>query len=204
MPDGWTFVIAPSGARAEKTGGARDRYNRLSSATACLLALWNAHKAFAAPSLGAALVARGNGAADELHALIDAETPDGWDPAALHRRLTHFVREDARVVDAAAAFAAADGAALGALSADSQEDAHRLLGNQVDETRALVASARGLGAIGACSFGAGFGGSVWAVVERDRARDFAHEWDSAAFAVRPSPPLTEFRVEAGTVSYNGQ
>ena len=45
----------------------------------------------------------------------------------------------------------------------SQESAERLLGNQVPETAVLVASARAFGAFASSAFGAGFGGSVWAL-----------------------------------------
>jgi galactokinase len=48
-----------------------------------------------------------------------------------------------------------------------------------DEAGSLVAlarSARALGAFGASSFGAGFGGSVWALVGQAEAADFAARW----------------------------
>ena len=63
-----------------------------------------------------------------------------------------------------------DTAALGDLSAESQADAETLLDNQVQETVELVASARRLGAFASSSFGAGFGGSVWALVHQDACR----------------------------------
>ena len=50
------------------------------------------------------------------------------------------------------------------------------LKNLVPETRALPQMARHLGAYAASAFGAGFGGSCWAVVEKDRADAFADEW----------------------------
>src|SRR4051794_5517730 len=41
VPDEWRFVLAPSGVPSEKTGAAKDRYNRLSLGTRTLLESWN-------------------------------------------------------------------------------------------------------------------------------------------------------------------
>ena len=112
-------------------------------------------------------------------------------PGDLTDRLDHFVREDARVLPALQAFESADAVALGQLSAESQADAEHLLGNQVPETSALVRTARTHGAFAAASFGAGFGGAVWALVEAGRASDFARQWHAGAFVMRPGLPLTE-------------
>jgi galactokinase len=57
---------------------------------------------------------------------------------------------------------------------------------------ALARAAREHGALAASSFGAGFGGSVWALVDRDAADDFATRWHPGAFVAQPGPPLTEF------------
>lgn len=123
------------------------------------------------------------------------------DPARMTGdRLRHFEREDARVLDAAGAFADADIARIGELAAASQRDADVLLGNQVPETRDLVALALEHGARAASSFGAGWGGSVWALVEDAAAEAFAAAWigayrarhsglDSGAFVSPPSRGL---------------
>ena len=66
------------------------------------------------------------------------------------------------------ALAAADFARFGALVDDSQHLAEQWLGNQIPETSALARLARRLGAEGASAFGAGFGGSVWALVPSGR------------------------------------
>jgi galactokinase len=58
----------------------------------------------------------------------------------------------------------------------SQEIAEKMLGNQIPQTSFLQRSARELGAVAASGFGAGFGGSVWALVRADQARDFAERW----------------------------
>lgn len=108
------------------------------------------------------------------------------DPAAMTGdRLRHFAAEDARVLDAADAFARADIAAIGELAAASQRDADRWLGNQVPETRDLVALALSEGAAAASSFGAGWGGSVWALARAHDAAAFADRWLTAYRACQP-------------------
>ncbi len=185
MPGHWRFVLAPSAVRSAKTGSAQGAYNRLARGTQVLLEIWNeAHPS--AASLGAALA---SGSLDTLRQLVRESAIDGWPPDVLTRRLDHFIAEDHRVPDALDAFGGADVARLTALSEASQADAETVLGNQVPETIALARAARERGAFAACSFGAGFGGSVWALVDRD-AGDFAERWHPGAFVARPGPPLT--------------
>ena len=58
----------------------------------------------------------------------------------------------------------------------SQELTDSLLGNQVPETIALARLGRECGAAGASAFGAGFGGSVWALIEEEGAGAFLEAW----------------------------
>lgn len=213
LPSEWRFVVASSGVSAEKTGAAREAYNALARDATALLRLWNAHEPVgshepagshehAGASLGAVLTADASAPA-RLVQLIHRSHGAGSMREALERRLAHFMREDRRVPDALAAFSAADAAALAALASESQSDAEGLLRNQVPETLGLTAAARELGAIAACGFGAGFGGSVWALVEQDVARAFPARWLAAcrpvcppgavAFVAAPGPPLTELK-----------
>jgi galactokinase len=188
LPHDWRFVIAESGIVAEKTGTARDAYNRLSEGVRVLLDVWNAQES-AAASLAAALDTASD-AVDRLREHVArARIPD-WTATSLTRRLDHFVREDGRVETALDAFRRADRHALDELSSASQADAESLLGNQVEATVALAGAARDRGAFAACSFGAGFGGSVWALVRADKADGFAARWHPSAFVARPGPPLT--------------
>jgi galactokinase len=189
MPEGWRFVLAPSGVRSEKTGAARESYNRLSRGIALLLELWNRTEPPSA-SLAAALES-GPLAAERLRHLVRASAIPGWPPDALERRLDHLIREDSRVLEAVAAFRESDGPRLTWLAEKSQEEAGTLLGNQVPATMALAQAAREHGALAASSFGAGFGGSVWAVVERPAAEEFAARWHQDAFVADPGPALVE-------------
>ena len=189
MPGGWRFVLAASVVRSAKTGSAQGAYNNLARGAQVLLEIWNASQPRAV-SLGAALASAG---VEPFLALVRASAMDGWPPEVLERRLEHFIREDRRVPDAVDAVGAGDADRLTALAGGSQSDAETLLGNQVPETIALARAARDLGAFAACSFGAGFGGSVWALVDRD-ADGFAGRWHPGAFVARPGPPLTQLSV----------
>lgn len=100
------------------------------------------------------------------------------------------------------ALAEQDMTAFGKLVDESQAAAENLLGNQVPETIWLAKHARELGAYAASAFGAGFGGSVWALVSRSDALQFAKCWREAYersplsaahhsqfFVTAPGPPL---------------
>lgn len=189
VPDEWRFVLAPSGVASEKTGAAKEKYNRLSLGTHTLLEWWNRTEPHA-ESLGQALASRPD-AERRLREIVRCSATGAWTPDALLKRLDHFIREDARVPAALAAFDAIDAARLQELATASQEDAETLLDNQVPATAHLARSARMLGAIGSCGFGAGFGGSVWALVNREDAEGFAPRWSPHAFVARPGPSLTE-------------
>lgn len=200
MPDDWAFVIASSGVQADKAGSVKDRYNRASNGARALHAIWNRRTNTQAPSLADALAAAG--AVDQLTAWLEP-TPDGAFTAAdLDRRLRHFVRESARAPRAAIAFRDADRAAVGELAVESQREADELLGNQIPETVLMAKLARNLGAFASSNFGAGFGGSVWALVPKADAVAFGEEWVRAYsrqwpemgqvpwFVARPGPAAT--------------
>jgi galactokinase len=97
--------------------------------------------------------------------------------AGLSARLEHFLLESLELVGAAGdALVAGDLAALGRVVERSQAGAERLLGNQVRETIWLARRARELGAVAASAFGAGFGGSVWALVRQDIVPELLERW----------------------------
>jgi galactokinase len=202
MPDDWTFVISGSGVQADKAGSVMAQYNRASNGVRALHALWNRHAGAPAISLAAALSSAPDAAA-RLESWLQATDDGAFTADDLRVRLRHFIREDSRAPRAAQAFAAGDRDALGRLADESQREAEELLGNQIPETIALARLARENGAFAASSFGAGFGGSVWALVPARDAANFAHAWIGAYerhvpkvapvpwFIVRPGPPATE-------------
>ncbi len=169
LPPEWSFVVAVSGVLAEKTGAALDAYNNASLRASELVDVWNSstgrHDASLAEALGS-----GEGALEGLRAVA------AHDPALTHR-LTAFVTESEVVIPrAVAALEAGDIEAFGEAADLSHRNADGALGNQVPETNALQRLARGLGAAASSGFGAGFGGSVWALVRTADAPRFAAAW----------------------------
>ncbi len=174
LPPEWSFVIASSGVAASKTGAVREHYNALSAQLARLRALWSELAERSAPSLHA-LVREAPATLPALRERL-ADEPDG---TVLLRRLDQFIEEcDVLIPDLLAAVATRDSDRLGRVTDRSQHLAEVVLANQIAETRSLVREARALGALGASAFGAGFGGSVWALVETARADRFLTEWQT--------------------------
>ena len=113
-------------------------------------------------------------------AALGSERHSDYPPASLIERVEQFDAESNDIIPAAAdALARGDLSAFGAAVARSQSGAECALHNQIPETIALVRSGRALGAVAASAFGAGFGGSVWALVERARAEEFRERWAEA-------------------------
>ncbi|HVZ78025.1 MAG TPA: galactokinase family protein [Gemmatimonadaceae bacterium] len=196
FPPGHVLAIANSGVIAEKAGAARDAYNRASLSTRALVERWNEGTgrtdAVLADAIGSA-----PDAADRLRAMAASWTDGAFPAEYLVNRLDQFVDESTRIIPAVrAALEHGDLARVGALVAGSQANAESLLGNQVPETVALVQMAREAGAVAASAFGAGFGGSVWALVQARDADAWAQEWLSRygrafpAAAVRASVFVT--------------
>jgi galactokinase len=95
-------------------------------------------------------------------------------------RFEQFLLESETIIPQAGdALARGDLKSFGSLVDQSQHATEHLLGNQVPETVWLAAEARALGAHAASAFGAGFGGSVWALVDRSDAEHFATRWRQA-------------------------
>jgi len=176
LPSGHVLAIATSGVIAEKTGAARDSYNALSLAVQTIVERWRQHSGANDTTL-AQIVARGDPTLTQLRRLL-SETRDGaFSAFRLMDRLEQFVMESNEIIPAAAD-ALAEGRLedLGQLVDTSQDLSERLLRNQVLETGFLAKSARDCGAVAASAFGAGFGGSVWALVRSAEAEEFLGAW----------------------------
>lgn len=208
LPPGHRFVIAASGVHAEKTGAARERYNRAAALMRAAAEIWRAGTGRGEATIGAALDAD-PAAADRLRDLLGAAhdhrfaRDHHFTPDALLARVEQFVAEDREIIPAASdALGRGDLAAFGAQVERSQALAERLLGNQTAETIHLAHGAREAGAVAASAFGAGFGGSVWALVADRSADDVERRWrdgylarfperagDARFFRTRAGPPL---------------
>jgi len=174
-PDTMALVIAVSGVRARKTGPERESYNQLSLAAGRILNRWREASGSMAATLATAAAEAGAPAA--ISALLDTAADPELPAGFLAGRFRQFVAESFDIIPAAAeALARADLAEFGRQVDRSQRGAEEGLGNQVPETIHLARRARDLGAHAASAFGAGFGGSVWAMVDRADAGQFGRRW----------------------------
>lgn len=211
-PTSHVFVIGVSGVIAAKTGSAKERYNRAARTAHHLVAAWNALAALPTPArtLREAFVqATEGGRTEEVPArLIDAARRGATVEFPAHylvARLEQFFDETFLLVPGAAdALDRADIAAFGAMVDRSQAGAERALENQIAETVHLQRYARELGANASSAFGAGFGGSVWAMIPAGDAETFVGRWRdryqrvhpkagvrATFFVTAPSPPAFE-------------
>jgi galactokinase len=184
LPAGHVFVVGASGVVAEKTASALEKYNALSRRARAGAEGWRQVSGGAEQTLAAAAAVAGGQAVREA---IGRARVDGYTPAELQTRFDQFHEESEVIIPAAtAALDRGDLSALGDLVDRSQAGAERLLGNQISETIMLARSARELGAVAASAFGAGFGGSVWALVADSEAERFLSRWRDAYLRAFPA------------------
>jgi len=177
LPDSVAFVIAGSGVKARKTGEALTAYNRVSWRAAEVARLYSEDLDEYYPHLGAMMAAPHFDLESARWAIVD---DDLWD------RFQQFEREIDHVLPSAVrAVRAEDWRLLGEVTAESQRMAAQWLHNQIPETEALVRGALHAGAWAASSFGAGFGGAVWALVDRSRQEAFTADWRKAYATDQP-------------------
>lgn len=195
LPSYVTFVVAASGLRAEKTGAMLHRYNDVSRRLAAALAQWRAATGRADASMGAALASSPDARARVLNVLGNVHGA-AYTAESLVERVEQFDTETNDIIPAAGdALSRGDLATFGAHVARSQAGAERALHNQIPETIALVRRARELGAPAASAFGAGFGGSVWALIESAESDAFVRRWATDYRAAFPdAAPRAEFFV----------
>jgi galactokinase len=175
LPEGWVFVIGSSGVRAEKTGGAQQWYNDTATLASEAAAVWRQSTGRIDRNLAEAIASPGFTVDRMLEALRGHENAE-WG-ARLATRFQHFYLEDKEIIPTALdAMAENNIAGFAEAVKRSQQGAEQLLGNQIEETIALVRMALNCGAAAASAFGAGFGGSVWALTQKDRAETVCREW----------------------------
>jgi len=209
FPSKLVFVIAVSGALAEKTGDAMEDYNNASFLARDAAAAW-VESVGSLPLDGSTFVPKRanlaevvrhvrnmNGGSDvqvkaaigEAISMLDdgksygplADNADvRYKSGALRDRFEQFFDEsEVLTPHLATAIATADSAAIGETSDESHRQTVQCLRNTIAETAWLPEEARRLGALGASAFGAGFGGSCWALVEQVDADEFCRKWQEA-------------------------
>lgn len=186
LPPGYVFLIAGSGVVAQKTAAARERYNRAALLAQRVMEAWREESGHQDVRFGAA-VAEASFSAKRMEKAL-AQSGGRFEAAALVRRFRHFYQEERQILPAAIeALRKGDLESFGAQADRSQRAAEELLGNQVPETVFLTREARRLGAVAASAFGAGFGGSVWALVHEDAAPALRDAWAERYAAAFPEP-----------------
>lgn len=175
IPEGYVFVIGSSGVQAEKTGGAQQWYNDVATLAADAAATWRKGTGTEDANLARAI---GNPTftVERMVEILKSHEDRTWG-SRLVQRFQHFYEEDQIIIPAALnALETSDVAAFGRAVKDSQAGAENLLGNQIDETKALVRMALDCDAVATSAFGAGFGGSVWALVRAIDAEKMRDQW----------------------------
>ena len=199
LPPDHLIAIGVSGVVAEKTGSAMEDFNRLSRLAGAVIELWRAATGRDDPHLAAA-IASSPDAPDRLTQILGDARHGSFAPAELLDRFGQFLEESERIIPAVPdVLDESSLARFGELVDRSQSRGVGRLRNQVPETVHPAATARRFGAAAASAFGAGFGGSVWALVGRERVEPFLDEW--AADYVQAFPERTDdagfFTVRAG-------
>ena len=203
LPDGYAFVIASSGVVAEKTGAALDKYNRASLLAGAVAEQWRSATGRDDPHMAAAVQSAPDAVGRIRQVLRDADHPQ-FTPPELSDRFEQFYAENEQIIPVAGdALAARDIAEFGRQVDRSQELTATQLGNQVEQTVALAKIARELGALAASAFGAGFGGSVWALVPADRVETFTEQWSNRYAQSYPEPAIRAafFTTHPGPASF---
>lgn len=214
----WSFVVAVSGVLAEKTGAAQELYNRGPALLNALVERWNTSTGRTDASVHAALRSLVGEDLEapllpgtDLTAPLPAGSALGDSPLARDQRLAslrslaadgaerdrldQFLLESAVLVPRAHdALRDGDLDAFAAATATSQQLAKTHLRNQVPQTIELVRTAGQLGAKAASAFGAGFGGSVWALVPTADADEFAAAWRERYLRAQDSPETASVLV----------
>merc|ERR1711865_1147136 len=219
-PEDLTFVIASSGAVAEKTGAAMGSYNNAAFLARDCTRAWNKSTSNTAAFLAQACTQIEGSHEEKLEAMsaeiakfdkgefpeVDGEPK--WSEGVLVPRFEQFYREsEVLVPQFAEALKANDHAALSAVAAESQDRTDNQLKNLVPETQWLPKAAMENGAVAASAFGAGFGGSVWAIVQKAKADEFKAAWQAAyegKFEAAKNPACRFFSMVPGPGAFSLQ
>jgi len=214
-PDDWRMVVAFSGVRAEKTREALEKYNMASRRARDAVAVFNRLCGCSHPTLREVVDHEPKPGGERWLSELDRAAAAAGDMApSLADRVRQFILEDrVHVPGAIAALKGRDLGRFGQLLSDSHRASRKDLWNIVPEIDWLMESACELGAAGASGFGAGFGGSAFAVTTADRAGALLRSWrgryratfpDRAAesdfFIAQPSPGIQVW-ADSGPVRY---
>jgi galactokinase len=169
LPEEYAFVIASSGVTAEKTGEAMAKYNRVSLMVSEIVKKWPGKEKTLAQIIEKAGL-------KELEKFI-GQNEFSFPKQDLLNRVRQFYVESFEIIPQVSQLLENNEfEKIGELIDLSQQNAERFLQNQTPETIYLQRLARKSSALAASAFGAGFGGSVYALVNANEAEKFADEW----------------------------
>ncbi len=188
FPPGMDIVVASSGVEAAKTGLALEKYNRASIRARKAAEAYNRAGGAQCRNLRDIAVRVGANGLTEAMEAIRRGSADEDEKLNLPERFEQFYREDQEIIPAVGdALAGGNVEKIGKLVDASHAGARAGLENLIPETDFLQQSARQIGAIAASYFGAGFGGSVWAMVAREQAEQFRIAWERTYKQHFPKP-----------------
>jgi N-acetylgalactosamine kinase len=218
VPAGGAFVVAHTLDEAPKSGRVRGLYNQrvVECRLACAVLARRLDRALVRlgdlpdpaavqavlPELlpdGAVsrtdLVGRCGLSAETVQRLVpDAVALADPDRFVLRARVRHVLAEALRVGRAERALRAGDLRELGALLDESHASGAADYGTSTAAADALVRVARAAGALGARLMGAGFGGAVFVLAERDRTAKLMEALDRVFYAARGADSSARFVV----------
>jgi galactokinase len=182
FPDNHFFVIASSGVVAEKTGAALELYNRASRLAGATASALSKGVGESVDHIAAAVGRRGP---ETLRGFLRGEEGEFSSEDLLDRFDQFLIESEELIPHATRAMSENNLASFANDVFRSQETGARLLKNQVEQTEWLARRAVELEAMGASAFGAGFGGSVWALVNGDTVSGFVDTWHTDYIARFP-------------------
>ncbi len=184
----WRVVVAHTGVRAEKSGGAQEAYNARRSETTAGLA--RIAEAVGSPGATPRELLAQRPLVELLAAAGRLETPvDAW--------VRHILDEAVRVDEAVAALRAADLPAFGMLLNASHVSLRELYEVSHPRLDALVEAAVAGGAAGARLTGAGFGGCMLAVCDERAVEAVLTALTERQAEFEPRPELPPFLATPG-------
>jgi len=189
FPEKWAIAVCHSGKHAVKTAEAMEEYNAVSLRLGRVLSTFNEAEGAEFPTMRDVVKHLTDPESGEVNYGKLRDSLNRAAPSAaedLFMRFEQFSLEMTEIIpDAVEALESKDAAALGSIIGRSHALSKSHLRNIVEEVDCLQRLAREEGAIAASGFGAGFGGSVYAIVRKEGAEDFLERWTARYSEVHP-------------------
>lgn len=182
LPKDLSIVAAFSGFRAEKTQAAKDAFNRLSARAKAIPEAYNRARGSSFKWASDLLEVK------DVPAFLKEVKDEGLKTLDLPGRYQSFFNESKVFIpQAVSALKSGNHRELGEILQASHQGSKRFLQNITPEIDQLATLANENGAYGASGFGGGFGGSVFAVIDKSEAPAFLDRWQRE-YLKRVTPP----------------